>query len=86
MEISAAGNEGSGALQYLRHDLFRRAAIHMYMPARWASRDVRWNSLTITPLVAVTSSTRHLTLAEQRIMHAALRRSAKLLYRSVPQT
>jgi hypothetical protein len=86
MEILAAGNEGSGALQYLRHDLFYRAAIHTYMPPHWAPPGVRWNSLTVAPLAVVTSSTRHLTLAEQRVMHAALRRSAKLFQRSVSHT
>jgi hypothetical protein len=85
MELLAAGNEGSGALQYLRHDLFHRAPIHTYMPLHWASHGVLSNSLTVAPVV-FTSSTRHLTLAEQRVMHAALRRSAKLLYRSVPHT
>ena len=85
MELTA-DNEGSGALQYFRYDLFHRTAIHTYMPAHWASQGDRSNSLTVGPLVVVTSSTRHLTLAEQRILHAALRRSAKLLRRSVPHS
>jgi hypothetical protein len=84
MEILAAGNEGSGALQYFHPDLFHRAAIHTYVPVHWTPPGVRRNSLTIAPLVVVTSSTRHLTLKEQRVMHAALRRSAKVLHRSVP--
>jgi hypothetical protein len=37
-------------------------------------------------LLADTPNTRHLTLEEQRILHAALRRSAKLLRRSVPHS
>src|SRR5262249_38344255 len=86
MEILAAGNEGSGALQYLRYDLFHRAAIHTYLPTHWVPPAVRWNSLTVAPMVVVTSPTRHLTLAQQRVMHAALRRSAKLLHRLVPHT
>jgi hypothetical protein len=84
IEMLAAESEGSGALHYLRNDLFSRAAIHTYMPADWVPPGVRWNSLTVEPLVVVTSSTRHLTLREQRVMHAALRRSAKLIHKAVP--
>jgi hypothetical protein len=82
MEILAAESGGSGALQYLRYDLFNRAAIHT--PVHWVPAGVRWNSLTVAPLVVVTSSTRHLTLKEQRVMHAALRRSAKLIHKALP--
>jgi hypothetical protein len=82
MEILAAGNEGSGALQYLRSDLFHRAAIHTYMPTSWASPDVRRNLLTIPLLVMLTSRVRYLTPKEQAVMHAALRRTAKVVRRS----
>jgi hypothetical protein len=78
MEIWTADNQGSGALNYLRSELFHRAAIHTYMPVHWLPPSTQPNSLNVGPLVVITSKTRYLTLPEQALMHAALRRSAKV--------
>jgi hypothetical protein len=86
MEIMAIGSEGSGALQYLRPDLIHRPAIYTYMPAHWAPPITRGHSLTVTPLIMVSSTTRHLTLLEQRVLHAALRRTAKPFRPTVSRT
>jgi hypothetical protein len=85
MEIVAIGNEGSGALQYLRPDLFHRTAMHTHMPASWTPPDVRRNLLTVPLLIVLTSKVRYLSLKEQAVMHAALRRTAKVLRRSASQ-
>ena len=84
MDVQFTDSQGSGAFQYLRLDLFPRPAIHNYMPAYWVPPGVRCNNLSVAPVIVVTSTTRHLTLTEQLVLHAALRRSAKLVSRSMP--
>ena len=77
-------NQGSGALLYLRTDLFPRPEIHSYIPPHWVQESIRWNDLNISPLIVLTSKVRYLSLREQQILHSALRRTAKLVYKSAP--
>jgi hypothetical protein len=79
MPYLSADDGGSGALQYLRSDLFRRPAIYANLPPHWTAPAFPVNALTVSSLIVVTSSARYLTAQDQRVLHAALRRSARTI-------
>jgi hypothetical protein len=69
---------GSGALDYLRVELFNRPAI---VPPSWAPPPVVANAVSISTSIKFTplQTARYLSVKEQRVFDAALRRSVKVI-------
>jgi hypothetical protein len=81
----SADFDGSGALSYLRSDLFDRPAIQAPI-VHWPMR-LTANTLSLPAIITFTSipSMHYLTLPEQRIFDAALRRSIKIVSEGKPR-
>jgi hypothetical protein len=81
----SADFEGSGALSYLRSDLFDRLAIQA--PMVHSPMSLTANALSLPAIITFTSipSVHYLSLPEQHVFDAALRRSVKIVSEGKPR-
>jgi hypothetical protein len=78
-------DNGSGALAYLRLDLFGRPEIHAPILNWTVPRPASNNIAVSTSITFAVQSARYLTTGEQRVFDAALRRSVKIVSRGNPR-
>jgi hypothetical protein len=79
--------EGSGAISYLRRDLLDRPAIISIVP-NWLQPVTAANTVAIPATIEfpLPPTTRYLSVREQRVFGAALRRSVRVISASKPRT
>jgi hypothetical protein len=77
----------SGAIKYLRSDVLNRPAIYA-AAANWPTQMVQENVVLIPEYVAPVATQRmhYLTVQEQRIFSAALRRSVKIVHAGIARS